>query len=160
MLPAELARRTGSTRGAVSHWYSGRSEPEGQRLVLAAEALGVRAKWLATGDGERYVEPPQPARADTRVIEMVAGPLPRFEGEDEEEIATMEMRRNAAELVRAWMALPENERDDFKRQIEVASLRYRRKVPDRKVEHLAAPTAPSRSGKPLQKRRKPTGHAT
>lgn len=169
MLPAELARRTGSTRGAVSHWYSGRSEPTGERLALASEALGVRAKWLATGTGERYATagailetlPPasRPVSADDGSHDPARLVAPA-EREDDMGDATMDMRREAAELLRAWYALPENERDDFKRRIEVASLRHRRKVPDRDVEHLAAPKAHRPAGKAPGRRRKPTGQGT
>lgn len=51
----------------------------------------------------------------------------------------MELKRELRELFTAYMALPENERDDFKRQIEISSMRYRRRTRDEALAHLAAP---------------------
>ena len=55
---ADLARVVGLTRGAVNGWLRGRSvniRPE--HLFAVADALGVEARWLATGLGpmERQV---------------------------------------------------------------------------------------------------------
>ena len=71
-------------------------------------------------------------------------------------LATMELRREAIDLVRAWLALPEVERDQFKRRIETASLRWRRHVIDERLRHLAAPTAPAAPEAPAAPKRTPT----
>lgn len=62
---AEIARRLGVTRGAVTHWYSGRSEPAGATLALLADSLGVSARWLVSGVGEErpHAAAPAPAAA-------------------------------------------------------------------------------------------------
>jgi hypothetical protein len=53
------------------------------------------------------------------------------------EIDGMELTKDALAVVRAWMALPENEREDFKQKIETASLRHRKSVPDEHLKHMA-----------------------
>jgi transcriptional regulator with XRE-family HTH domain len=66
----------------------------------------------------------------------VAGP------NDTEEIweaLSMQYKREIKELFEAWHALPENLRDDFKRDIELAAMQYRRRKRDHEVSHLAAP---------------------
>jgi transcriptional regulator with XRE-family HTH domain len=50
--PAELARRVGVSRGAVSLWLSGATKSiDGENLTRAAAALGVNPHWLASGEG-------------------------------------------------------------------------------------------------------------
>lgn len=41
-------------------------------------------------------------------------------------------------LLRNWRALPENERAETARRLEVQAIRYRTAIPDEKVEHLSA----------------------
>lgn len=48
---ASLAEGLGKARSAVTHWCTGRSEPELEDVARIASALGVRAAWLAFGDG-------------------------------------------------------------------------------------------------------------
>ena len=55
-----LATRIGVTSGAVTQYEGGRNAPALKRLELIAEALGVTAKWLLTGD-----EPEENVRAQT-----------------------------------------------------------------------------------------------
>lgn len=49
---AELSRRIGLSRQAISYWRKGRNEPTPSVLVTVAEALGTNALWLKTGDDE------------------------------------------------------------------------------------------------------------
>jgi transcriptional regulator with XRE-family HTH domain len=51
---ADLARRCGVTRASVNGWLQGRTvniRPD--HLFAAADALGVEARWIATGKGPR-----------------------------------------------------------------------------------------------------------
>lgn len=49
---SELADRVGIKRASVSAWFTGETKTiEGANLQKAAEALGVDARWLATGEG-------------------------------------------------------------------------------------------------------------
>jgi transcriptional regulator with XRE-family HTH domain len=51
---AEIARRVGVERQTVGDWYHGRSlyiRPE--HLFALADTLGIEARWLATGQGQR-----------------------------------------------------------------------------------------------------------
>lgn len=49
---AELARRIGVSRAAVSEWVRGKSEPSESTLKLIAKEFGVNENWLKTGEGE------------------------------------------------------------------------------------------------------------
>lgn len=42
----------------------------------------------------------------------------------------MDVLRDAFDLVRAWLTLPDNERQEFKRHIETRALQYRDAAPD------------------------------
>lgn len=50
----ELAQRLGVSRQAVSKWETGEADPELGKLRLLAEAFGVSADWLLSGE-----EPPE-----------------------------------------------------------------------------------------------------
>lgn len=165
---AEIAREIKVERATVSHWFSGRSEPTGGHLSALADFLGVRWQWLTEGKvpkrgGNGYVttnydaalEPlvklmaqlPDDAR---KMLEQQARGYLALHGKlgDDVGAATMDIRKQAQEIITAWMALPENEREDFKRQLETASLRYRRHVPDAHLAHLARPDR-QRSSSPV-----------
>lgn len=70
---AEIARRLGVTRGAVTHWYSGRSEPAGATLALLADSLGVSARWLVSGVGDERPYAAAPAATGPRGRPSPAG---------------------------------------------------------------------------------------
>lgn len=171
--PADIARAVGVSRGAVSHWYSGRSEPDGRQLVAVARFLRCDATWLAEGGArssagvpaakpsdERLSTAPELARQMRQVgyiRERVGGGIlgpygvagaAASDHVDDAEVATMALRSEAVELIRAWLALPEVERDEFKRKIETAALRWRRHVIDERLKHLAAPSAPASLTRP------------
>jgi hypothetical protein len=140
-----LARRTGKKPATGSRW-----------TLAIARAAELHPDWpndrprsklpangLATGSGDGAESTSQPS-----AVELA------------QEVAGMELTRDAIALVRAWMALPENEREDFKRKIETASLRYRARVPDERLSHLAAPNSATarkqaERAKPRTKKRTP-----
>ena len=68
----ELARRMGVAPSTTSHWMTGRRLPDSEVIAAVARALGVRAAWLAFGEGsmvetERVdTVPPPPARGPRR----------------------------------------------------------------------------------------------
>ncbi|NHH86537.1 helix-turn-helix transcriptional regulator [Cobetia sp. MB87] len=44
-----LAKQVGVTKGAISQWEQGATNPSGQNLYSLAKALGVTAEWLLNG---------------------------------------------------------------------------------------------------------------
>lgn len=48
---AQLAETLDKARSAVTHWCTGRNEPDRGDIERIAEELHVRAAWLAFGDG-------------------------------------------------------------------------------------------------------------
>ena len=46
MIAADLRRKTGVPKSAMSYYLSGRSEPKAPRLYLIAQALDVSEAWL------------------------------------------------------------------------------------------------------------------
>lgn len=178
VIPAWIAAQLKVERAAVSFWLSGRSEPKGRNLSALSELLGVRSQWLATGEGpkrENGHSPPVDPRT-RRVVELArtltddalelwernARDYLSLQGvrstaddqlSDEAGVAMADIRREGLELLRAWQKLPENERDEFKRRVEVAAMKYSRRVNDERLDHLAAPgtKAASRAGKAARK---------
>lgn len=54
---SDLAARVGVSRASVSDWFTGATQTiEGPHLTKAAEALGVDAHWLATGQQPQRVQ--------------------------------------------------------------------------------------------------------
>lgn len=54
MAPAELSRKTGISKAAVSLWLKGETkELKGDNLIKVAQLFGVNAKWLQSGEGEK-----------------------------------------------------------------------------------------------------------
>lgn len=49
------------------------------------------------------------------------------------EVVEVELPRDAIDLARSWLVLPENERNEFRRKIETAALRYRDHVSDERM---------------------------
>ncbi len=56
---SEFARICGVSEAAARKWRSGESEPALKYLLAITEALEVSLIWLATGEGEMYVQKPQ-----------------------------------------------------------------------------------------------------
>lgn len=46
----DLAKRIGLTKGSISQWEQGGTQPKGENLYKLASALGVTAEWLIHGD--------------------------------------------------------------------------------------------------------------
>lgn len=62
----ELAKKSGSKQGVISDLESGRNESS-TKLVEMAEAMGVSAKWLATGEGnmlDQHIKVPSISNVD------------------------------------------------------------------------------------------------
>jgi transcriptional regulator with XRE-family HTH domain len=55
----ELGRES-LTQGAVSHWLSGRNEPDLATIAAIAKALDVDPGWLAFGQGREPDDPAAP----------------------------------------------------------------------------------------------------
>lgn len=51
LAPADIMAKTGVSRGAVSQWRNGITEPGGDRLLSLAAALQVSPQWLLSGKG-------------------------------------------------------------------------------------------------------------
>lgn len=98
----------------------------GSRLIAAIAAVtGLRAEYLSDGKLPRDTDAPAaPAAIETTV-----------------EVEGVELTKQALNVARALMKLPENRRDDYQQEIESEALRYSSRVKDQKLGHLAAPTA-------------------
>ncbi|MDQ0017398.1 transcriptional regulator with XRE-family HTH domain [Variovorax boronicumulans] len=56
---AELARRCGVSRAAITNWLSGRNKGvESNHLFAIGDLFRVNARWLATGAGPKWAEIP------------------------------------------------------------------------------------------------------
>jgi transcriptional regulator with XRE-family HTH domain len=54
---ADLARRCGVSRATVNDWLKGRAVSiKPPHLFAVADALGIEARWLATGQGPRHCQ--------------------------------------------------------------------------------------------------------
>lgn len=95
-----------------------------------AAVSGLNAQWLASGRGLRD--------AVSEVAEGVAPVRAAPTIETTTEVDGVELTRAAIEVAKAWMDLPRNERDEFKRKIETAALRHSAAIPDNELEHLSA----------------------
>lgn len=51
---SELARQLKIEPQSVQGWVKGKTQPRPRRIHAIAATLGVRAAWLATGDGEPW----------------------------------------------------------------------------------------------------------
>lgn len=76
----ELSRRTGISATSINNYVLGTSDPSRTRLVAIANATGVSAGWLATGEGpmrpeEAHEQPACPACTER---EVVRDPQPCF----------------------------------------------------------------------------------
>lgn len=57
----DIIERTGASRGTVSQWVNGISEPSGKYLVSLADCLHTTEKWLRTGEKTPDVAAQQPS---------------------------------------------------------------------------------------------------
>lgn len=171
MTQADLARRLGVTRGAVSHWYSGRSVPEGPTLAALADAVGVSARWIASGTGDQAPPSSRAAAPDDAVeqsllhefrtlapagrLALVALVVRIARESGAAEVVDIELaaatraavtstRRGALEMLRAWLTLPESLRAAHKRRIEIDALRYSNPADDGEVPARPRPVVPTR----------------
>lgn len=115
---ADLAERSGVNQQTISALESRDSRTSGYLLPLAT-ALGLKSDQLLSGHW------PQSARLSPEII-------PQHDTSTEDQ--TVNVQKEINELVSAWLALPENERYEVKQQIEVRSLKYRKRVPDQQME--------------------------
>lgn len=76
----ELSRRTGISATSINNYVLGTSDPSRTRLVAIANATGVSAGWLATGEGPMRLEEAQeqPACPACTEREVVRDPQPCF----------------------------------------------------------------------------------
>ncbi|TVU68087.1 XRE family transcriptional regulator [Cobetia crustatorum] len=51
-----LAKQVGVTKGAISQWEQGATNPSGQNLYSLAKALGVSAEWLLSGKSSKAAQ--------------------------------------------------------------------------------------------------------
>lgn len=101
-----------------------------------AAVSGLNAQWLASGRGTRdAILAAGDIGAPTRAQPTI---------ETTTEVDGVELTRAAIEVAKAWMDLPRNERDEFKRKIETAALRHSAAIPDNELEHLSAAGKPKR----------------
>jgi phage repressor protein C with HTH and peptisase S24 domain len=74
----ELSRRTGISATSINNYVLGTSDPSRTRLVAIANAAGVSAGWLATGEG--FMRPEdvqeQPSRPACKEVERIEPPQP------------------------------------------------------------------------------------
>jgi transcriptional regulator with XRE-family HTH domain len=54
---AEVAKSLGVARSSVTHYCSGRSEPDLEQIRAMAKVANVRPEWLAWGTGEAALQP-------------------------------------------------------------------------------------------------------
>lgn len=111
---ADLASRSGVNQQTISALEK-RDSKTSEYLLPLATTLNLRPDELLSGNWGVAVREPATL----------------YTPEDQ----AMNVQKEVAELVAAWMALPENERDEFKRELEVRSLKYRKRVPDKQMEN-------------------------
>lgn len=69
---ADLVKKTGISKGALSSYISGRYVPKQNNVYLIAKALDVSETWLMGGDVPmQRIESPTLTRRDTRDIEKI-----------------------------------------------------------------------------------------
>ena len=69
---ADLVKKTGISKGALSSYISGRYVPKQNNVDLIAKALDVSEAWLMGGDVPmQRIESPTLTRRDTRDIEKI-----------------------------------------------------------------------------------------
>lgn len=110
----------------------------------AADAFGIPLEWFYDDDDLPLPKSGGQARASAGTA--------RQSTEQSARDVSMDHGRISADLLRAWWALPEKLRNQFKREIVAQALPWMDEVPDDKLHHLAAPGTDS-----AEKARKPKG---
>jgi len=49
----DLVKQTGASKGAISHWVNGTTQPSGENLLSLAKCLKCSPEWLLTGEAEK-----------------------------------------------------------------------------------------------------------
>jgi transcriptional regulator with XRE-family HTH domain len=161
VIPAAIARELKVTRATVSHWFSGRSDPNGASLSALADLLRVRWQWLARGQLPK--RPSEPGRSAQGAAESTTTHEARPYEPVELAIMVdgMELTREALEIAKMWMELPGSERQELKRRIkERVKIYGSENVPDERLGHLAAPGTPTAQRAAKAGKKKPTPAGT
>ncbi|QSI31656.1 helix-turn-helix domain-containing protein [Variovorax sp. RKNM96] len=96
---ADLARRCGVTRAAITNWLSGRNKGiESAHLFVIADYFRVHPRWLATGAGPKWVEIPM--HLSKNVHPTVGEVLVKFE-----EVAARHKKMNESERIELYIWL-------------------------------------------------------
>lgn len=70
--PAEISRRLGVSRAAVSGWSNGAVKNVRAKHVYAlAKLTGIRAEWISLGTGNKYQADPQQVQPESTGGEML-----------------------------------------------------------------------------------------
>ena len=101
-------------------------DKRGWSLEELAEKTGQRLSKSRIGNYEQGTRMPGPAEVNT---------LAQALGVDAAWLMCLQtvFTSQAIEMMRNWMALPDKERNDYFRRIEVLALAYREPVPDEKL---------------------------
>lgn len=101
-------------------------EKKGLSLEQLSKATGGKLSKSRIGNYEQGIRMPGPAEANTLAVVL---------GVDAAHLMCLQQvfSSQAIELMRNWSALPENERMQYFRRIEVMALAYREPVPDEKL---------------------------
>lgn len=140
-----MLKRSGPALGARV-----RDALRGAKVSVAqvAAACGVSTAavygWFKTG---RIAKDHLPTIADltqTSLATLLGGPAALdVQVATKTEVIEVELPREAIDLARSWLVLPENERNEFRRKIETAALRYRDHVPDARMRTWGKERAPT-----------------
>ncbi|UVH60636.1 helix-turn-helix domain-containing protein [Variovorax paradoxus] len=96
---ADLARRCGVTRPAITNWLSGRNKGiESTHLFAIADYFRVHPRWLATGAGPKWVEVPM--QLSKNVHPNVGEVLVKFE-----EVAARHKKMSESERIELYIWL-------------------------------------------------------
>lgn len=49
----DLVKQTGASKGAISHWVNGTTQPSGENLLSLAKCLKCSPEWLLSGEAEK-----------------------------------------------------------------------------------------------------------
>lgn len=146
---AWLRKQVGMSAQALSQLIKRDSKMSGKAAEMA-RALKVHAEWLASGRlpkllDERQAEAGEPeAQYPSKVaLETTAA-----------QEAYMDNVKAGAEMLRAWMKLPEKARMRYKQQIEAEAVTHSAVVPDQALTHLARPDRAQVVATPVERKRK------
>jgi hypothetical protein len=105
--------------------------------------------WFKTGRIAKEHLPTLARLTGKSIGELLGGaPMVDVQPATKTEVLEVELPRDAIDLARSWMVLPENERNEFRRKIETAALRYRDHVSDTRMQAWGKTTAAAGPKKP------------